>query len=512
MADAKLPGLVITGASGFIGRNFVEANRENFVIYAIARRSQQEVNIPRHKNIKWFLADITDREHVRDIFQEVIAGGGADYFVHLAAFFDFSNEPNSEYERTNIQGSKIIFEEAARLDLKRFIFASSLVVSEFPKPGERLDESSQLDADFPYAVTKIAGEDMAREWSKTYPCSVVRFAAVFSDWCEYGPLYKFLDTWSSNSWKSRVLGGKGNSAVPYIHITSLLRMMNLILDRSEELKDFDIYIASPDNSSSHQELFDTSTRFFFGEKRRAIHMPVLLSRLGVWGMDFLGRLIGKRPFERPWMMKYIDERMEVDASYTRETLNWEIIPRYSLERRILHVIEHMKTFPADWHQRNDLALHKSPDRPNLRISDTLSDLEHRILDELLEKIQAAENSQRFPAYQRMEADKLSWYLGILFNLLKVSVRTGDRLSVSNYARFIASIRIHEGFKLEEVVDVYQSLSEIVIQNLLQHGTIRDLEQRIRDDIDLTIQMAIDEIEDAYEIALAPASYTRFHLR
>ncbi|MCF7808757.1 MAG: NAD(P)-dependent oxidoreductase [Candidatus Marinimicrobia bacterium] len=512
MSENKLPGLVITGASGFIGRNFVEAHKEHFIIYAIARRSQQEVNIPRHKNIRWFLADITDRQGIRDIFREVQESGGADYFLHFAAYFDFSNEPNPEYERTNVEGSKVIFEEAAALSLKRFIFASSLVVSEFPDPGVRLTEKSALDADFPYAVTKIAGEAMAKEWSQRYPCTVIRFAAVFSDWCEYGPLYKFLDTWSSRSWKSRVLGGRGSSAVPYIHINSLLKLIQAIINRSEDLNDFDVFIASPDNSTSHQELYDASTRLIFGEKRTAIHMPVFLSRLGVWMLDILGRLIGRRPFERPWMMRYIDERMDVDASYTRQALDWDVIPRYSLERRILHIIEHMKTFPTEWHYKNDLALHKSPDRPNLRISDALSEFEDDIITELTERITARENNERFPSYQQMEVDKVSWYLGIVFNLLKVSVRTGDRLSLSNYARFIASIRIHEGFKLEEVVDVYQSLSEIVIQNLLAQPSLLDLDQRIRDDIDLTIQMAIDEIEDAYEIALEPTTYTRVHLR
>ena len=84
--------------------------------------------------------------------------------------------------------------------------------------------------------------------------------------------------------------------------------------------------------------------------------------------------------------------------------------------------------------------------------------------------------------------------------------------MANYARFIASIRIHEGFNLEEVVDVYQSLSETVIQNLHNYSPVHDLDQRIRDDIDLTIQMAIDEIEDAYDIAQPSTNYTRFHHR
>lgn len=512
MPEHKLPGLVITGASGFIGRNFIEIFKEDYQIFAIARRSQNEVGLSRHKNIKWFLADVADADAIRQIMDEVQSSGGADYFIHLAAFFDFSNEPNPEYTRTNIEGSKVIFKEAASLELKRFIFASSLVVSEFPKAGERLTEESALDADFAYAVTKIAGEKMAKEWSSTFPCTVVRFAAVFSDWCEYGPLYKFLDTWSSKSWKSRVLGGKGNSSVPYIHIMSLVKMLRTILDQTEKLKPFDILIASPDASTTHQQLFDESTRFIFGEKRKAIHMPVPLSRFGVWMLDLMGQLIGRRPFERPWMMKYIDEMMEVDASYTRNVLNWDIIPRYALERRILHVIEHMKTFPTEWHQKNSQALYKSPDRPNLKIAEALAHQETEMLSELQQLIFAPEHQQRFPSYQKMEPEKLSWYLGILFNLLKVSVRTGDRLSMANYARFIASIRIHEGFNLEEVVDVYQSLSETVIQNLHNYSPVHDLDQRIRDDIDLTIQMAIDEIEDAYDIAQPSTNYTRFHHR
>ncbi|MCF7823171.1 MAG: NAD(P)-dependent oxidoreductase [Candidatus Marinimicrobia bacterium] len=508
----QLPGLVITGASGFIGRNFIETFKDVYQIYAIARRNQHEVGIPRHKNIKWFLSDIADQKSINGIMTEIIANGGADYLIHLAAFFDFSNEANPEYERTNIIGSRVIFEEASRLELKRFIFASSLVVSEFPKAGQRLTEKSRLDADFPYAVTKIAGESMAREWSKTFPCTVVRFAAVFSDWCEYGPLYKFLETWSSSSWKSRVLGGQGKSAVPYIHIASLVKMLNTVLVQTDTLPEYDVLIGSPDDSNSHQQLYDESTRFIFGEVRQAIHMPVPLARFGVWMLDFLGKLIRRRPFERPWMMKYIDERMDVDASYTRDLLAWDIAPRYSLERRMLHVIENMKTFPVEWHQKNDEALYKSPDRPNLKISEALAFQEDHILSTIQELISQSSNGDRFPSYQEMDSEKLAWYLGILFNLLKVSVRTGDRLSMANYARFIASIRIHEGFKLEEVVDVYRSLSQIVIENLLTYDPVRDLEQRIRDAIDLTIQMAIDEIEEAYETAREITPYTRFDKR
>jgi nucleoside-diphosphate-sugar epimerase len=512
MRKPGLARIIVTGASGFVGRNFIDAYKDECHIYAIARRSQQEVGLDRHQNIEWFLADIAEEDSLHAVMQTIRDKGGADFLLHLAAFFDFSNEPNPEYERSNILGTKLVLAEAESLDLIRFIFASSLVVSEFPKGGDRLTEKSALDASFPYAVTKIAGEAMVKEYSAKFPCTVVRFAAVFSDWCEYGPLYKFIDTWTSRSWKANILGGKGLSSVPYIHIFCVRSLLWSIMEQTDSLKDYDVFLASPDESTSHQELYDQTTRLITGKVKKAIHMPILLSELGVVSLDILGRLVGKRPFERPWMMKYIDERMDVDASYTRETLSWDLIPRYTLSRRLIHLIEHMKAYKEEWHTRNALALYKTPDRPDLLITEVLSQYSSDLLSTLHATIRAPINAHKFSAYQKMPAETLSWYLGILFNLLNVSLRTGDRLSMANYARFNASIRIHEGFGLEEVSNLYKAMADIVINFLSNHEKLTDLGARIQDDIGLTIQMALDEIEDAYELAMKKTPYVRFHDR
>ena len=67
MTDKTLPRIVVTGASGFIGRNFVETYKNDFEIFAIARRSQQEVGLQRHKNITWFLADVAERKSIHEV-------------------------------------------------------------------------------------------------------------------------------------------------------------------------------------------------------------------------------------------------------------------------------------------------------------------------------------------------------------------------------------------------------------------------------------------------------------
>ena len=46
-----LPRILVTGASGFIGRHLLEALKEDFQIIGLARRSQIRCGAPFHSNI-----------------------------------------------------------------------------------------------------------------------------------------------------------------------------------------------------------------------------------------------------------------------------------------------------------------------------------------------------------------------------------------------------------------------------------------------------------------------------
>ena len=203
------PTIIITGASGFIGRYFMDIVKDHYQIIAIARRSSKEAGIPFHPNIFWIQWDIASKVQLKEVLQTIQNRGGADYLLHLAAFYDFDYSDNTAYQRTNIDGTINVVELARQLNIKRFIFASSLAACSFPPPGKTINEQSPPDADFAYAKTKKFGEELLRKASHDFPCTVVRFAAVFSDLCEYPPLYKFLETWLSRKYDSRILGGKG---------------------------------------------------------------------------------------------------------------------------------------------------------------------------------------------------------------------------------------------------------------------------------------------------------------
>ncbi|MCP4219660.1 MAG: NAD-dependent epimerase/dehydratase family protein [bacterium] len=494
----RLPSLIVTGASGIVGKGFLEAAREHYLIYAIARRSQKEAKIPEHPNIKWIQVDIGNWLSLRWVMHNIKRQGGADYIFHLAGYYDFEYTPNPEYERTNVKGTRYILEQAKILRVKRFIFAGSTAASNFPPPGTALNEKSPLDAEYDYAVSKKKSEEMVAEFSKWFPCSIVRFAAVFTDWCEYGVLYVFLSTWLSKSWNASILGGKGESAVPYIHSRDLNKLVLAILQKSAKLPDLDTYIASPDGSTSHRELFEMATRFYFGRKIKPMGIPKWLALPGVIVRDWLGRLIGKRPFERPWMIKYLDCKLDIDASYTRKALNWSPTPRFHILRRLLFLVEKMKSNPGEWHGKNAVALKRVASRPNLLIYEVMLNLKNDALVEIKQTILSETKISDFPNYGRMEEESFDWYLGIVYQLLMSSVRNNDRMLLLEYIRNLANIRFSEGFTRQEISGLLSEVGRVVSRKLMESAELRDLRQTVHDYIVMTLQLTIDEVEDAYE--------------
>jgi len=85
-----LPSILVTGASGFIGRHFVIAACNKFRLFCIARRSQKEAGIPQNDNIHWLQADITKWQNLLSAAQYIRNHGGADYVLHLAGYYDLA--------------------------------------------------------------------------------------------------------------------------------------------------------------------------------------------------------------------------------------------------------------------------------------------------------------------------------------------------------------------------------------------------------------------------------------
>jgi len=326
----------------------------------------------------------------------------------------------------------------------------------------------------------------------------VRFAALFSDWCEYPPLYFFLETWLSDAWNARVIGGKGVSAVPYLHVRDVVVFMRRLLVGFDELEQREVLQVSPNGATSHHELFELANVAYRGFRRRPVFMPHLVARIGVWGMDLVGRLLGSRPFERPWMVSYIDLSLTVDARRTHRRLGWKPRDRLLIERRVPFLVENMKTDPVEWQRRNQAAMKEVRMRDNLRIHRLLEKHHHRIGRELIKTQQGPVGARVFPSYHHIKGDILEWRYTVVMRHLMNAIRTRDKGIFTAFCRDVAARRYAEGFAPEELVAVLQTLCQICLRRLREDPGAEGLESALQDLITMTIQFGSDQVFETFE--------------
>jgi dihydroflavonol-4-reductase len=149
---------LITGASGFVGSAIAKAFRESgFEVRALVRVSSPRTNI--HQADAIITGDICDRSAV------AAAVRGVRYVVHAAADYRLWAPHPAEIFRTNVDGTRIVMEEALHAGVERIIYTSS--VATIASQSDCLaDESCRLDASQAigaYKKSKVMGERLVED-------------------------------------------------------------------------------------------------------------------------------------------------------------------------------------------------------------------------------------------------------------------------------------------------------------------------------------------------------------
>jgi len=493
------PRLALTGASGFVARYLMRALKTRYRLVALDRHPRVESQIPQGEEVEWHQVDLGDPDQVRAVFRRVAAQGGAEVLIHLAAHYDFTGEADPEYQRTNVDGLRHVLEGCRQLRLRRFVFASSLAACPFPPPGEAVTEETAPDAPHVYARTKKIGEAMLAEYADSFPSVIVRFAALFSDWCEYPPLYHFLGTWLSSRWNARLLGGRGRSAIPYLHVRDAALFLRVVLERLDRLAPGEVVIASPDGAVCFKELYLAALHEHLGPPvPPPLYIPRLLCRPGMWAVDQLGRAFGERPFERPWMADYVDRQLVIDASRTRRLLGWRPRPRLEILRRMPFLIENFKTDPLEWHRRNAQFMLLRQMRPDLRIYQLLLDHREKIVWRFRELLERPHARKKMLHYQLLTEDERQWsHRQILRNLLH-AIRTRRKGLFMAYCRDVAERRARSGFDSSEVIYALRLLHQACQEVVSGTPEAAELGDELRRTVSQTIRFGIDQVEMVFE--------------
>jgi len=329
-------------------------------------------------------------------------------------------------------------------------------------------------------------------------------AAIFSDWCEYPPLYTLLNTWLSGSIiKSRIIAGRGDSAVPYIHVHDAVQFFLRVIGRNDKLPKLRIFNASPDGATSHLELFNISTQYYFGKNIKPICVSRQLLGPMILLQQLLSRLQGKRPFEQLWMLSYVDKQLAVDSSRTRKELSWQPTPRKSISRRLLFLIENMKKHPEIWLSWNEAMLRKGPQRPYLviyqMIYDAMVESRDSMVKEIEENLLDPEKPTCSCSLMTVDDAIVNTYIKLLYQLIVTVIRTRDRPMMQQYAITIAFLPSVGGFGNRISSHCMFVIGNFIGEKLRARPEFRQRKPGVDDYITMTIHQAIDQIEDQYEL-------------
>lgn len=231
--------ILVTGGAGFIGSHLVErllaCGEEIIVVDDFNDYYSPEIkrqNIEAYlKNPKFKLFEKDIRNNLEDVFGK----NSIFTIVHIAARAGVrpSLVDPMLYNSVNVLGTTNLLEYARKYKVKKFIFASSSsvygITSRLPfKEDDPLDHPIS-----PYAVTKIAGENLCRVYHNTYGIEMacLRFFTV------YGPrqrpemaIHKFVKLVSEN--KPVPYYGDGSSSRDYTYITDILDGIMACIDKN----------------------------------------------------------------------------------------------------------------------------------------------------------------------------------------------------------------------------------------------------------------------------------------
>ena len=151
---------LVTGGTGFVGANLVEALGQRGVAVRVLHRESSSLAALEGLSFQSVVGDILD-----DGDSLTAAMQGCDWVFHVAAVSDYWRNEAEWIYKVNVQGTRNVLAAAKRAGVKRLVFTSSLAAMGLPAPGALLDESSQFNlkpARFPYGHSKHLAEAEVR--------------------------------------------------------------------------------------------------------------------------------------------------------------------------------------------------------------------------------------------------------------------------------------------------------------------------------------------------------------
>jgi UDP-glucose 4-epimerase len=259
------------------------------------------------------VGDVADRAVVRRAVE------GVEWVFHLAARLHVAPAGPAlapAFERVNVEGTRVVAEEAGRAGVRRLVFFSTISVYG-PTGPEGADEDTPPRPDTPYAGTKLRAEDVvarSAQASGDLTATILRLAAV------YGPRvkgnYERLARALGRGWF--VSPGPGHNRRTLVHERDVARAA-LLAARSPRAAGR-LYNVSDGSVHRLCDVLEAMTAAL-GRRAPRVFVPLALARAGAGVGDALLRATGRDRRLIPLVAKY-NEDVAVHAERIQRELGF----------------------------------------------------------------------------------------------------------------------------------------------------------------------------------------------
>ena len=214
---------LITGGSGFIGDLVARRLRE--------RDEQVRVldiweDTSRPKDIEYVECSVLNRHGVAQAMK------GVDVVHHNAALVA-QTAAGKMYWQVNVEGSRIVAEEAAKAGVQAFIHTSSTSVFGIPpKDGGPITNQTPTKPAEAYGRSKLAGEKLTEEICEKHGIPLITIRPRATLGAGRLGIFQILFQWIKENRNVYVIGS-GNNKFQFIHALDLIDFYMLALDKGK---------------------------------------------------------------------------------------------------------------------------------------------------------------------------------------------------------------------------------------------------------------------------------------
>ncbi len=301
---------LVTGGCGFIGSHMVdrllaEGHEVCVIDNCSTGRRENLTHQEGNPKLKIVEADICDGASIAPCFEDV------DWVFHMAALADIvpSIQRPEDYFHSNVDGTFSVLQAARKAKVKKFLYTASSscygIPDRFPT-----DEQAEIRPEYPYALTKRLGEELALHWGKVYHLPVVSLC-LFN---VYGPRSRTSGTYGAvfGVFLGQKLAGKPYTVVGTGEQTRDFTYVTDIVDAFYTAAQSDVTGERFNVGSEHTYSVNRLVELLGGTEAEVVHIP-------------------KRPGE--------PDCTWADTKKINEMLHWH--PKVTLEEGVQHILENI---------------------------------------------------------------------------------------------------------------------------------------------------------------------------